>query len=280
MYTEKVANVQRFRWLTEGAADNRLCELVEWKQKRDAEGNTDGFVSTQAVRFPIATGGKVLYGFHQLTVDDQISELVRHTNRQHQWFLVEVYELFEEFLKHAFALAGLQDPKRWSNKDLGTSTAAQAGSCDFDWFLDRARAKSGLPRTVLQTLRLAFPRLVAIEEKNALDLDLYVAANLVAKMRHQIVHARGVVPDRRKFAEDVMDRLGFSGARLEEHVQAISASLLLNNEGAIYLMKVPVPETPPPLQCRYDVFSGVTDPLLAYAREIAVVLGYSPPQAH
>lgn len=277
-YTDKVADVHRFRWLTEGAADERLRALLEWKQKREAAGTTDGFVSTQAVRFPLAlTGRKVLYGFHQLTVDDQVSALVRHTNRQHQWFLVEAYELFEEFLKHAYALSGFQDPTRWSSKDLGGLDSAQASGMSFDWFLARARTKTSLPRTALQPLRTAFPRLVEVESKNAFETDLYVSANLLAHMRHQIVHARGMIGDRRKFAEKVLDKLGFSGATMEAHIESVANGLLLDNQGAIYLMKVPDSDSPQPLHVRYDIFSGLTDLLLSYAREIAVALGYVPP---
>lgn len=277
-YTDRVAEVQQFRWLTEGAANEEYQALLKRAESARSSATEAQMVSIQAVRFRSAsTGQKLLYGFHQLTIEDRLAALVRHTNRQHQWFLVEAYELFEEFLKRAYALMGATDPTRWTSKDLDKLSPENAAAMGFDWFLSRARAKADLPQSILRQFGLAYPQLKVVESRNRLDVDLVVAANLLAQMRHHIVHTRGVVADRQKFVDKVLRKVGLCGAGLEKPSEFINSQLLLDDDGVIYLLKVRDREAPEPLRVHYDVFDGLTNYLLAYAREISVALGYVAP---
>ncbi|MDD2918352.1 hypothetical protein [Rhodoferax sp.] len=83
-----------------------------------------GTVNLQNMSFKDASAGRVVfYGFRNVTIDQAIHDLARHTNRQHQWFLAESYELW--------AAAGFKDTLlRWSMKQEianGKEKAIQPG---------------------------------------------------------------------------------------------------------------------------------------------------------
>ncbi|HZY17022.1 MAG TPA: hypothetical protein VFE82_00995 [Ramlibacter sp.] len=277
-YTDKVRDVQRFRWLSEGAAKNEYRALLDMESSSKTQGREHRPVSMQAVRFRSARSGKsLLYGFHELTTADRVAALRKHTNRQRQWFLVEVYEFFEEFLKYAYSFMGIREPARWTSKDRDGLPTEATASMDWRWFLTRARAKTDLPQSVLKQFHSEFPRLKEVESKNQLRVNLFVVALLVAQMRHHIVHARGLVADAEAFARKALSKSGFSGETLNLHTEFIKNELSLDSDGAILLLNVPATGTPPILQVTYDMFDSLVDKLLAYAREISIELGYIPP---
>ena len=107
-------------------------------------------------------GRAIFYGFRDVTVDEAIDNLVRHTNRQHQWFLAEAYELFEEFLNRAYAYMGITSPACWPLRDFGSVQWNEAQAKDFQWYLKQSQTKKDAPLSMLRQFRKEFPRMARI----------------------------------------------------------------------------------------------------------------------
>jgi hypothetical protein len=268
-YTAKVADVEHYRRTTEDAADRELAGLLKLKAHVEASDPEWPNIAQHNFSFKDAANGEyVHYAFHELTADQAIQRLLRHTNRQHQWFLAELYELFEEFLKKAYACMGHHRPDLWPLRDFGGVLWGDVSSKSFPWFLDQVRQKKEFPQSVLKHFRNVLPSLRQVEARNT---HLYVAALLVGSMRHRIVHARGLVQDRAQFLEDVLKAGGASQSG--ELRGFLESRLLLDDEKTIYLLKVPADNGPPLLKLSYDTFRRLADNLLAYAHQITLALG-------
>jgi len=96
-FTRGIADMALYRSATQSAADREYAHLVEQQKRMTEWGRADKFKSSHNMFFQDCTSGSpVFYGFRKQTIEDAIESLVRHTNRQNQWFLAEAYELFEE----------------------------------------------------------------------------------------------------------------------------------------------------------------------------------------
>lgn len=241
-----IADIEVYRHSVESAADREYGHLLQQKENVVNSG-LNGTIALHNMFFQDATSGQpVFYGFRDIAIDQAILNLVRHTNRQHQWFLAEAYELFEEFVKHAYAFMGMNDPTRWPLRDFGGIQWDEVQSKDYQWFLEQARAKRDAPLSMLRQFRKVLPRMASVEPNNRYNCDLQVAVTLVGQMRHQIVHAKGIVSDKMAFAEEMIRKLGYSGAGMAPHLKFIEQTLLVNSEdGAICLLNIPAPDSPP-----------------------------------
>jgi hypothetical protein len=110
-FTRGISDLELYRAASQSSADREYAHLLE-QQRRVAEWGRDDFKSSHNMFFQdCISGSLVFYGFRTQTIQGAIDCLVRHTNRQHQWFLAEAYELFEEYVKFAYA-AGPEEPRR------------------------------------------------------------------------------------------------------------------------------------------------------------------------
>jgi hypothetical protein len=273
-FTMAIADIEVYRNSVESVADREYGHLLQQKENV-ANSGLIGTIALHSMFFQDATSGRpVFYGFRDIAPDQAILNLVRHTNRQHQWFLAEAYELFEEFVKHAYAFMGMNDPTRWPIRDFGGIQLDEVQSKDYQWFLKQARAKGDTPLSMLRQFRKMLPRMASVESNNRYNCDLRVAVTLVGQMRHQIVHAKGIIPDKKAFAEKMIRKLGYSGAGMEPHLEFIEQTLLVNSEdGAIYLLNVPAPDSTPPFRFHYDILNNLVRYLLIYAHQIYLSLG-------
>lgn len=273
-FTAAIADIEVYRNSVESAADREYCHLMQQKEIV-ANNGLIGTIALHSMSFQDATSGRpIFYGFRNIAVDQAILNLVRHTNRQHQWFLAEAYELFEEFVKHAYAFMGMNDPTRWPLRDFGDIQLDEVQSKDYQWFLEQARAKRDAPLSMLRQFRKVLPRMASVEPDNRYNCDLRVAVTLVGQMRHQIVHAKGVILDKKAFAEKMIRKLGYSGAGMAPHLEFIEQTLLVSSEdGAIYLMNVPAPDSTPPFRFHYDILNELVRYLLIYAHQVYLSLG-------
>ncbi len=186
----------------------------------------------------------------------------------------EAYELFEEFIKRAYAFMGMASPGRWPLRDFGSIQWADVSAKGFDWFLEQSRAKKDAPLSMLRQLGQVLPRLKHAETQNRMECDLLVAVTLIGQMRHQIVHSRGIVTDKKAFSEGVLKKLGLSGTGAVQHLEFIDQTLLLSpQDGSIYVLKVRSPESTAPIRIHYDVFDGLVRYLLMYAHQTYLALG-------
>ena len=269
-FTSAVGDVQYFKSLTVLVAKAELQRLHEWKSAAEADSSMPVLLSMQNWRFREATTGQsLLYHFRDTNVKDRLAAVSKHTNRQLQWHLTECYELFEAFLKEAYAWSGHQDPSSWPLRDFGEETWGEVEGHGYPWFLTLAKIKRGAPTSILRYFSKLMPSVQAVEEDNKLGVNLLVAVTFVASVRHKIVHAGGVVSDHGKFAAEVMKKLGMSGKGSDKHVEFISQLLLLQEDGQIYLMKVPDDGSPKQLQVTYDIFDEYVRYLLSYAHHLS-----------
>lgn len=272
-FTSAVGDVQQYRDLTGSVADAEWRRMNEWKKAAEEDPSRPEFLSMQNMTFREATTGKaVLYHFRDTSIDERLAALVKHTKRQYQWHLAECYELFETFLTQAYAWSGHRDPSVWPLRDFGGVTWGEVMGHDYAWFLTLARNKKDAPLSILRHFSELLPSVKQVEENNKLRANLLVAVTFVAHLRHQIVHARGVIKDGEKFANGVTQKLGLSGAAKSKHAEFVLQSLWLEDDGLISLMKVPVEGSPHPLQLHHDVFDGYVRYLLAYAHHLSVHL--------
>lgn len=273
-FTMAIADIEVYRKSVVSAADREYSHLL--LHKNNASGRSSSrIINSQNMFFKDATSGqRIFYGFRDIDIDQAIHNLVRHTNRQHQLFLAEAYELFEEFLKHAYAFMGMNDPKRWELCDFGDIPQDEVKSKNYQWFLEKARKKKKAPLSMLRQFRKVLPRMKSVEPSNQYNCDLQVAVTLVGQMRHQIVHAQGIISDRKKFAEKMIKSLGYSGAGMASHLDFIEKTLLLNSgDGAIYLLNIPAPDSSLPFRFHYDVLDVFIKFLLTYAHQVYLSLG-------
>lgn len=272
-FTMAIADIEVYRNSVESAADREYSHLLQQKEYI-AKSGLISTIALQNMFFQDATSGRpVFYGFCDIAVDQAILNLIRHTNRQHQWFLVEAYELFEEFIKHAYAFMGMTDITRWPLCDLGGIRLDEARNKDYQWFLKQARTKKdslSMPRQ----FRKVLPRMALIERNNRYNCDLQVAVTLVGQMRHQIVHAKGIVLDKKGFAEKIVKKLGYSGLSMTPHLEFIKQTLLVGSEdGVIHLLKVPTLDSTATFRFHYDIFNEIIRYLLVYAHQVFLSLG-------
>lgn len=274
-FTTGVADIELFRRDAHAAADRELAHLLEQKKRVDVRDDAHRFKALHNMFFKSASNGEhVFYGFRDVSVDEAIASLVRHINRQHQWFLAEAYELFEEFVKRAYAHMGMMEPSRWPMRDFGSIRWDEVASKDYAWFMEQARNKKDAPLSMLRQLAEVLPRLQIVEKDNRAGCDLRLAVTLVGHLRHRIVHARGVIPDLDVFADDVVGKMGYSGSSRTPHLEFIRGTVLVNTaDHTIHLLSVPHPDSRPPLNIRYDVFDSLIRYLLMYAHEVYLSLG-------
>jgi hypothetical protein len=268
-FTSAIGDVQHYRSLTRTVAEAEWQRLNEWKKAGDDPSRPE-FVSMQNMTFREATTGKAIsYHFRNTSLDEAMVSLTRHLKRQYQWHLAECYELFETFLAQAYAWSGHRDPSNWPLRDFGGVTWGHVMGHDYAWFLNLARNKKDAPLSILRHFSELLPRVKLVAEENELGANLLVAVTFVAHLRHQIVHVHGVIQDLEKFADGVIQKLGFSGEAKKKHTEFIMRSLRIDEDGVITLLREPVAGTPPPLRLHHSVFDEYVRYLLAYAHHVS-----------
>ena len=272
-FTTAIAGIQLHRASMRYATIREHLFILE--VQRNSEGtDTETPISLHNHFFEDAISGRaVFYGFHEVTVDNAIKNLVHHTNRQHQWLLVEAYESFEVFVNRAYAFMGLDFPTHWPLRDFGDIQLTEVRKQNFQWYLERSREKKGAPLSMLRQFKKTLPRMANLELSNRINCDFLVAVMLIGQMRHCIVHTRGIIPDKATFAAELLRKLGHSGAGMTKHLKFIDETLLVGEEGAIQLLTATVPDSTSPIQFHDYLFDDMVRYLLMYAHQVYLSLG-------
>lgn len=105
------------------------------------------------------------------------------------WQMVNVYELFEVFIKDIYALLGKHDNGCWRCSDYGKVPLCEIAGKHLDWF--KAAAKNIEADEAIKQLRRIFPELCEIERNNPRNFKLQFELTLIALLRHITVHRRG-----------------------------------------------------------------------------------------
>lgn len=268
-YTADVASVHSYRAAIQKAADREFEHLKGQETRRlQANMSPSQIVGMQNLSFRTAdTGRHHFYAFKDITIQAQIDALVRQTNRQYQWLLAEAYELFEDFLENAYACAALENKNLWPLRDFGTLTFDELTSVTFDKLLELAKSKQGKPQTLLHPLREKLPRMKILETRNHLDVNLWFKINFIEKLRHHIVHTRGVVADKQQLTKDLLSKMGIynNGKPEKEYLELIDAYVRPDGDAhVVRLLNVELSANGP-FAMHLDMFDSLSDGLLAYA---------------
>jgi len=105
------------------------------------------------------------------------------------WQMVNVYELFEVFIKEIYALLGKRDNGCWRCSDYGKVPLGEIIGKDLDWFKQASRNLEA--DESINQLRRIFPLLGEIERNNPRNFKLKLEMVLIALLRHIIVHRKG-----------------------------------------------------------------------------------------
>lgn len=265
VYSSKVAEVHIYRQAIRRAADQEVRRLHEQREKQQESGFSDSLkVSGQNMSFRTAeTGAFHFYAFHDATIQELIDSLVKRTNRQYQWLLADTYELFEDYLEHAYACMGYSDNGAWPLRDYGGTCLPELGTKNYDYFLQQSQNKRERPYSIINQFRLKLPLIKRWELTNSLDTNLCLAIAVIEKMRHFIVHLRGEVNNKTKATKEILERAAVynNGNPSEANLSFVSSYLRLTEEdGCICLMDIPAESIG-----HFDVFESLSNHLLAYA---------------
>lgn len=268
-YTAEVALANAYQSAIRKAADKELQDLIKQEGLlRQAKMQPNKILGMQNLAFRTAdTGQYHFYAFKDYTIEVMKDALVLRTNRQYQWLLAEVYELFEDFLEHFYACAAMENKNLWPLRDFGNISLDELYSIGFEMLLKLAKDKKGKPKSLLSPLREKIPRIKVLEKINKLNVNLWFAVNFIEKLRHHIVHTKGIVSDKNKFIDDLMKKVGLynNGRPDQEHLELINL-VLQQQDGKhfVRLLEIPLLSNGP-VRSHVNVFNELSNHLLAYS---------------
>ena len=262
--------------------DTTLEELTRFAELSRAEADQTGdalpaFTSLQSMGFEDPeTGIYTRYGLTESRAEDRVRQIVRQKNRQYGWLLAETHEEFEDFLERTYAWLGKHNWRAWRLGEFGNIRHAELSNQPFSWYLEAVKRKfAPNPRAILGRLRSLYPRLEEIEARTKLDRNLRLSVELIANLRHKIVHARGTISDRNGFVENVLTKCGLwnNGRPNAKHRAAVEAYLSPDADDCwVTLIEVnaPLPRGAPPearrvLNPQFDICGFLISDLVADA---------------
>jgi len=268
-YTNAVSQIYLYQSAIKTNAKKELEELVMYERSLDEILELKGVpLSAHNMFFFSAENGKpYFFAYKESSMVDKQKAVVLHKNKQYQWLLAEVYELFEDFIEEAYALARDKDKNFRNLTDDGNISISDIPSKNVEGHLARTEAKPEKPHAILNHFRSKLPRISRTEKSNHFDVNLRLAITLVEQLRHIIVHNRGVVSNREEFIADIFKKLGLSekgkaARRDREFIESFFRSE--KYAGTILLLEIP---TNPgmPFEVHIDIFESLSRYLLAYA---------------
>lgn len=268
-YTRDLASVHANHIMIREESEREFQRLLEQDGRRqEAKLPPSQILAQSNHSFRTAvTGALHFYDFRDYTLKDQMDALVVRTNRQYQWLLAEAYELFEDFLEHFYAAAALANKNLWPLRDYGSLTLSELDSATFESLLQRAREKKDKPQSLLHPLRSKLPLLNRFESTNALKTDLWFALNFIEKLRHHIVHTKGIVTSKADFSEQLLKRCGmYNNGQPNQAIIDLIDDYVRPLDTAYYVRLLEV-SLPPhgPFRQRLNMFAELSELLPAYA---------------
>ncbi len=268
-YTNAVSQIYLYQSAVKTNAKKELEQLVMYERSLEEIPELKGVpLSAHNMFFLSAENGKpYFFAYKESSLEDKKKAVVLHKNKQYQWLLAEVYELFEDFIEEAYALAGYKDKNFWNLTDYGNISISDIPSKNFEWYRARTEAKREKPQSILNHFRSKLPRISRTEKNNHFDVNLRLAITLVEQLRHIIVHNRGVVSNREEFIADVFKELGLSEkGKAARRDREFIESFFGHGEYAGTILLLEIPTNPGmPFEVHIDIFESLSRYLLAYA---------------
>jgi hypothetical protein len=279
-YSSKVAEVHVYRFAIKKAANQELQRLhaqTAIHLKSGIEGSLP--VSLQNMSFITAEAGRHhFYAFNHATTKQLMGSLIQRTNRQYQWLLVDAYELFEDYLEQSYACMGFSKKETWPLRDFGGSYLPELEEKSYEYFLKQSQGKKDRPYSILNQFRISLPHVRRFEVTNSLEINLNLAVAIIEKMRHFIVHLRGVVNDKEQATKQILERAGVykNGNPSKADSSFLDVYFRLAEEtNSICLLDIEG-EPVGSLRTHFDVFEYLSNCLLTYAFTIRNALVERP----
>ena len=250
----RVAEIELYRSVAKDTTRPVVKRLDEIAQtEADRTGDISLPCSVQSMRFRDPESGEyVNYGTAVSRVEERAKQVVRQQDRQYGWLLVEAYEEFEDFLERSYAWLGRHDWQAWRLGEFGSIRHAELSEQPSLWYLETVRRKFAQnPRKILDRLRDLYPGLADSEARNKLSRNLRLSVELIANLRHKIVHARGRISNKNGFVKDVITQCGLwnNGRPKAEHREVVEKYLSPDTDDCVVTLievSVPPPDGAPP----------------------------------
>lgn len=210
-YSDKIAQLHLYQCAMKELATAEIKKLNEYAVSfSDKPEILELSSSYNNMYFYAARDGEAkLYAHKKSSVEDRIESVYLHKNKQYQWLLAEIYEVYEDFLEEIYAYIGSKDNSLWPLIDFGNVRLSDLKNKDFEYYLTQAKKKDDIPHSILNIIRQSFPDYYKLETDNKLNKNIRLLIVLVEKLRHIIVHCGGVVKDKKEFIELVIRKAGF-----------------------------------------------------------------------
>jgi hypothetical protein len=210
-YSDKIAQLHLYQRAMKELATAEIKKLNEYAVSfSDKPEILELSSSYNNMYFYAARDGEAkLYAHKKSSVEDRIESVYLHKNKQYQWLLAEIYEVYEDFLEEIYAYIGSKDNSLWPLIDFGNVRLSDLKNKDFEYYLTQAKKKDDIPHSILNSIRQSFPDYYKLETENKLNKNIRLLIVLVEKLRHIIVHCGGVVKDKKEFIELVIRKAGF-----------------------------------------------------------------------
>lgn len=186
---------------------NKLYKEKELLEKKQFPLEVPTSFQNMAFTNPI-NGKAVFYGKSEKTIDEKITSVFLHRNKQYCWLFAEAYELFEDFIQNVYAFLGRKDINNWPLKDFGNETYNDLIEKPFKWYVEKAKKKNNIPDSIINRLKKLYPDLDEKLKNNKLNVNLDLVINLIQSLRHIIVHNSGKVVDKDNFIDNVLKNSG------------------------------------------------------------------------
>ena len=278
-FRNNVVQVEIFRNLAKETTKKEILRfseiaLADAKQSRDEVLHYESY--ERIGYYDPASGVYTSYGGLRSTPNDRILQLIKQKNRQYGWLLVEAWEEFEDYLERTYAWLGNHNWQSWKLREIANVTHEQLSKNPFSWYLEKVRENySRNPKNILKRFRAIFPEYKKNETINRIDTNMRVSVELIANLRHKIVHARGTVSDRSGFIERVLSGAGVwnNGNPSVKNRTLVESCLSREpDECFVQLIEIPIelPEGTPPkaqriLNPQVDICSLLISDLVAQA---------------
>jgi hypothetical protein len=125
--------------------------------------------------------------------DELLATLVSNLNTQHQWLLVEAFEVLEKYIKDIWGALGYLDKSLWQCSDFGDITPSEIGGMNLQWHMTQVRKTTAKHNTkkIREHLRNRIAGISEYESSNNRGYDYSFIIGCIEALRHIIVHSSG-----------------------------------------------------------------------------------------
>lgn len=216
IFDEFIQNVNKLDFyadIVKKSYEKYLSEIEEHKKKLL---NIDSYSSKRPVYLDILNNhNKVISDLKvDKSFDQTKDDIFFHYNKQMQWFLVETYELYEDFLEKLYATMGYLDNNFWDALDFGEIAINDIINKDKDWFFEQIKKKKDRPYSIIKIFEKRF-HIKKYFDKTTPNLNYDFLIQLISEFRHAIVHDRGFL-DKTVLKDKLFKKQGIKGKELIE----------------------------------------------------------------